>query len=81
MTRVIANLSMSIDGFIADPDDGCADLFGWYSDGAVPVHTHSGHVFHVTEASAAVLREASPKSARSWSAAGCKRPRYRVPHG
>ena len=33
MARVIANMSMSLDGFIADPDDGCDDLFGWYEAG------------------------------------------------
>ena len=33
MTQVIANLAMSIDGFIADPDDGCDDLFGFYDNG------------------------------------------------
>ena len=35
MARVIANMSMSLDGFIADPDDGCDDLFGWYGGGPV----------------------------------------------
>ena len=35
MARVIANMSMSLDGFIADPDDGCNDLFGWYGGGPV----------------------------------------------
>ena len=33
MSQVIANLAMSIDGFIADPDDGCDDLFGFYDNG------------------------------------------------
>ena len=33
MTQVIANLAMSIDGFIADPDGGCDDLFGFYDNG------------------------------------------------
>lgn len=28
MTRVIANMSMSLDGFIADEDDGVGELFG-----------------------------------------------------
>lgn len=29
MSRVIANMSMSLDGFIADPDDGVGLLFTW----------------------------------------------------
>lgn len=23
-------MSMSLDGYVADPDDGVADVFGWY---------------------------------------------------
>jgi hypothetical protein len=30
MTRVIANMSMSLDGFIADEVDGVGELFGWF---------------------------------------------------
>jgi hypothetical protein len=26
---------MSLDGFIADPDDGCDELFGFYGSGPV----------------------------------------------
>jgi dihydrofolate reductase len=58
MSRVIANLSMSVDGFIADPDDGCDDLFGWYGSGDVAFPSFAGHVFHVSETSAAFMREA-----------------------
>ena len=35
MSQVIANLAMSLDGFIADPDGGCDDLFGFYDNGDV----------------------------------------------
>ncbi len=31
MATVIANMSMSLDGFIADPADGIDRLFGWYA--------------------------------------------------
>jgi dihydrofolate reductase len=31
MTTVIASMSMSVDGFIADPTDGIDRLFAWYS--------------------------------------------------
>ena len=33
MGKVIAQLAMSLDGFIADKDDGCDDLFGFYENG------------------------------------------------
>ena len=35
MSRVIADMSMSLDGFVADPRDGVEDLFGWYANGSV----------------------------------------------
>jgi hypothetical protein len=50
-------MSMSVDGFIADPDDDCADLFGWYGNGDVEVPTaDSRWTFRVSPASAPVLR-------------------------
>lgn len=55
---VIANLSMSLDGFIADPDDGVAALFGWYGDGRVAVDGGNGRTFWMSEPSATLLREA-----------------------
>ena len=58
MAKVITNLSMSLDGFVADPEDGVAELFGWYANGPVEVDGGNGRVFRMTEASAAVLREA-----------------------
>jgi dihydrofolate reductase len=58
MASVIANLSMSLDGFIADPDDGVGELFGWYSDGPVEVDGGGGRTFHMSEVSARVYRDA-----------------------
>ena len=58
MPRVIANLTMSLDGFIADPDDGVGELFGWYGNGDVEVDGGNGRVFRMSETSAALLREA-----------------------
>jgi dihydrofolate reductase len=58
MATVIANLSMSLDGFVADPEDGVGELFGWYAGGPVSVDGGGGRTFHMTETSAAVLREA-----------------------
>jgi hypothetical protein len=30
MSKVVALMSMSLNGFVADPDDGVAEVFGWY---------------------------------------------------
>ena len=37
MGRVTAQLAMSLDGFIADENDGCDELFGFYGSGDIPV--------------------------------------------
>ena len=29
MPKVVALMSMSLDGYVADPDDGVADVFAW----------------------------------------------------
>ena len=58
MATLIANLSMSIDGFIADPDDGVGEIFNWYGDGPVEVRDFTGHTFLMHEPSATVLRGA-----------------------
>jgi hypothetical protein len=41
MAKVNAHMSMSLDGFIANPDDGIEQLFGWYFSGQVTVPTAS----------------------------------------
>ena len=33
--KVVSHMTMSLDGFIADPQDGVAELFGWYEAGTV----------------------------------------------
>jgi dihydrofolate reductase len=30
MSKVVAIMSMSLDGYVADPDDGVAEVFDWY---------------------------------------------------
>jgi dihydrofolate reductase len=58
MATVVADMSMSVDGFIADRNDEVGPLFDWYRDG--PVTTPSGDErwsFHTDEASARQLRE------------------------
>jgi dihydrofolate reductase len=58
MARVIASLTMSVDGFIALPDDSVGHLFDWYESGGTEVRWPGMNmVSHVTPASAQVLRE------------------------
>jgi hypothetical protein len=40
MSKVIAGFSMSLAGFVADPDDGVDQVFKWYSGGW---HGRLGH--------------------------------------
>ena len=59
MGKVVAALSMSLDGFVADENDDVTELFGWYQNGEVEVPSADPHrVFRVTEASAGFLRPA-----------------------
>ena len=55
MTKVIAIMSMSLDGFVADANDGVAEVFDWYFSGPVEVSTASatmGMTFRVSAPSA-----------------------------
>ena len=64
MGKVIAQASMSLDGFIADTNDQAGPLFDWYQNGGVEVTgADPGLVFHTSPASAEYLRAA-------WSAIG-----------
>jgi dihydrofolate reductase len=59
MTRVIANMAMSVDGFIADRDDGCEDLFGFYDNGSTDLRIADGWpTFHMDEPSLSLFRDA-----------------------
>jgi dihydrofolate reductase len=58
MTRVLSHMTMSLDGYIAQPDDQVAELFDWYGAGGTPVTTHNPDIsFQVDAASAAELRD------------------------
>jgi len=37
MTKVVALMSMSLDGYVADANDGVAEVFGWYFSGDVEI--------------------------------------------
>ena len=60
MTKVIAFMSMSLDGYVADANDGVDEVFDWYFSGDVEVSTPStasGMTFHVSAPSADHLRD------------------------
>ncbi|HEV7485849.1 MAG TPA: dihydrofolate reductase family protein [Thermoanaerobaculia bacterium] len=55
MSKVIAIMSMSLDGFVADVNDGVGEVFDWYmSSGDVEIHTGGSDpmTFHVSQPSA-----------------------------
>jgi dihydrofolate reductase len=59
MSKVIAIMSMSLDGYVADANDGVAEVFDWYFSGDVEVVTASGDsgmTFRVSAPSAEHLR-------------------------
>jgi len=66
MSKLIALMSMSLDGFVADRNDGVAEVFDWYmNSGDVEFHTGGSDpmTFHVSAPSAEHLR-------RLWSELG-----------
>ena len=57
MAMVVALMSMSLDGYVADANDGVAEVFDWYLSGDVEVPTASrDFTFHVSAPSADQLR-------------------------
>jgi dihydrofolate reductase len=63
MGEVIAHLAMSLDGFIADPDDGCDELFGFYQSGDVSVKLSEGFPeLHVSQTRADLLTRSVAKA-------------------
>jgi dihydrofolate reductase len=58
MGKVIAGFSMSLDGFVATPDDGVPHIFDWYGTGTVRFDWPGNDMTSdVTPASAAYLRD------------------------
>jgi dihydrofolate reductase len=58
MGKVLTHMTMSLDGFIADPNDNPGELFDWYEAGEVSVPSANENVkFDVDEDSADVLRD------------------------
>ena len=59
MSKVIAIMSMSLDGFVADHNDGVSEVFDWYlNSGDVDIHTGGSApmTFQVSEPSAEHIR-------------------------
>jgi dihydrofolate reductase len=63
MGTVLAEMSMSLDGYVADPSDGVGALHAWYGNGdvATPIGT-DGYAFRTSAASAEILRDALANS-------------------
>jgi dihydrofolate reductase len=60
MSKVVAGFSMSLDGFVADPDDGVEQVFKWYSAGGTDAAVMSGdQAFGMTREGAEIIEEAS----------------------
>lgn len=58
MAKVLTHMCMSLDGFVAQPDDNPAELFDWYWGGDVVVQSAQENMrFTVDAASAPMLRE------------------------
>ena len=58
MGKVFTHMTMSLDGYIAAPDDNPGELFDWYSAGDVSVASANQDIaFDVDEASAEALGE------------------------
>jgi dihydrofolate reductase len=59
MSKVIAGFSMSLDGFVADPDDGVEQVFKWYSAGGTDAEVMIGdHPIEMTHEAAEFIEEA-----------------------
>ena len=59
MSNVVALMSMSLDGYVADVNDGVAEVFDWYmNSGDVDFHTGGADpmTFRVSPPSAVHLR-------------------------
>ena len=59
MSKLVAIMSMSLDGYVADPNDGVGEVFDWYmSSGNVEIDTGGADsmTFRVSEPSAEHLR-------------------------
>ena len=60
MSRVIAGFSMSLDGFVADTDDGVDQVFKWYSAGGTDAAVMiGGEAIQMSQEGAEFIEDAS----------------------
>jgi hypothetical protein len=72
VNKVFTHMTMSLDGYVADPDDQPGELFDWYEAGEVSVASANEDVaFNVDEASAEALRGLIENMEHSSRAGGC----------
>lgn len=78
MSKVIALMSMSLDGYVADASDGVAEVFDWYfNSGSLGIHAggadamtfkvsgpSAGHIRSLTSGLGAGIRAYPPDSRR-----------------
>lgn len=58
MGKVLSHMTMSLDGYIAEPDNSIGELFEWYEAGEVAIENPNETVkFSVDDASAEMLRD------------------------
>jgi dihydrofolate reductase len=58
MSKVIAGFSMSLDGFVADPDDGVEHVFKWFTAGGTDAEVMVGdHEIGMTREAAEFIKE------------------------
>jgi hypothetical protein len=59
MSRVVTGFSMSLVGFVADPDDGVEEVFKWYSVGGTDAEVTAGEqTFELSREGAKLIEEA-----------------------
>src|ERR1043166_6727857 len=63
MSKVIAIMSMSLDGYVADANDGVAEVFDWYTAGDVEIRNGGADAmtFRVSRPSADHLNGLMPQ--------------------
>ena len=62
MGKVTCEFSMSLDGYVAKPDDDPGPIFEWYASGDTEVTTANPNLtFHVSDTSAKRIREVWPQ--------------------
>ena len=64
MARVVMQAVVSVDGYIAHPDDSVGPLFDWYGNGDVTVHANEQWSFQLSRASAEYVQP-------FWDEVGC----------